>query len=81
MNKYEIDEILSMAIMTKTAHVLVEGVDDVRIYEKLSSGDCEVYAIESIEGYSGGCDFVKDAIQDLNSIDMNRITIFYRYSL
>ncbi|MFD2754502.1 DUF4435 domain-containing protein [Comamonas terrae] len=73
MNKYEIDEILSMAIMTKTAHVLVEGVDDVRIYEKLSSGDCEVYAIESIEGYSGGCDFVKDAIQDLNSIDSQGI--------
>ncbi|MCZ2337944.1 MAG: DUF4435 domain-containing protein [Chitinophagales bacterium] len=73
MNKYEIDEILAMAIMTKTAHVLVEGVDDVRIYEALSSGECEVYAIESIDGYSGGCNFVKNAIQDLNSIDSQGI--------
>ncbi len=73
MNKYEIDEILNMAIMTKTAHVLVEGVDDVRIYEGLSSGDCEIYAIESIEGYSGGCDFVKDAIVELNKIDSQGI--------
>lgn len=69
MIKYEIDEILITAIMTKTAHVLVEGVDDVRIYEELSSGECEIYAIESIEGYSGGCAFIKDAITYLSSID------------
>lgn len=67
--KYEVDEIFNTAIMTKTAHVLVEGADDIRIYEELSSGGCEVYAIESIEGYSGGCEFVKEAIVYLNSID------------
>lgn len=69
MNKFEIDEILNMAIMTKTAHVLVEGVDDVRVYESLATDDCEIFAIESIEGYSGGCNYVKQAMEDLNSID------------
>ncbi len=73
MNKYEIDEILNMAIMTKTAHVLVEGIDDVSIYEDLSPEDCEVYAIETIEGYTGGCGAVIEAIEFLNNIDAQGI--------
>jgi hypothetical protein len=68
MTKFEIDEILNMAIMTKTAHVLVEGIDDVAIYEELtrqSSSTCEIFSIEMIDGFSGGCSFVKKAIEEL----------------
>lgn len=77
MNKYEIDEIFNSAIMTKTAHVLVEGVDDVSIYENLAPDDCEIYAIETIDGYSGGCGAVTDAIKVLNEIDTQGILSKY----
>lgn len=77
MNKFEIDEILNAAIMTKTAYVLVEGIDDVSIYENLAPDDCEIYAIETIEGYSGGCTAVTEAIKELNEIDTQGILSKY----
>lgn len=66
MNKYAIGEILNIAIMTKKAHVVVEGADDVKIYENLSDENCEIYPIELIEGYSGGCTHIKNAFKALN---------------
>ncbi|MFM5502755.1 hypothetical protein ACET7P_17730 [Aeromonas veronii] len=69
--KLEIDEVLNEAIMSSTAVILVEGIDDIPIYEELLSEaipgkDCEVYAIENIEGYDEGCRGVLDCVEALS---------------
>ena len=72
---YEIDELLNEAIITGTPVILVEGIDDIPIYEKISSSldfDVEVYAIENIEGYTEGCEQVINAITELNLLDNTR---------
>lgn len=73
MNKYEVDEILNLAIMSKTPCVIVEGVDDVHIYETIAkSGNttCDIYSVEMIEGLSGGNDGVIEAMQVIDSLSM-----------
>lgn len=70
-NFYEIDEILNEAVMTGVPAIIVEGVDDILIYNQLSTRvpfDVEVYAVENIEGYSEGCEQVIAAIRELNTI-------------
>jgi len=66
MDKYEVDEILNMAIMTKTPHVIVEGVNDVFIYEAIADSvgiEREVYCVQMIEGCSGGNKGVVDVVE------------------
>tara|TARA_R110002111_G_C6002121_1_gene373291 strand:+ start:5223 stop:6140 length:918 start_codon:yes stop_codon:yes gene_type:complete len=68
---YEIDELLNEAIITGVPAIIVEGIDDISIYDEISTRvpfDVEVYAIESIEGFGEGCDQVISAIEDLNSL-------------
>lgn len=68
---YEIDELLNEAIITGVPAILVEGIDDISVYDEISASvpfDVEVYAIENIEGYTEGCDQVISAIEDLNSL-------------
>lgn len=36
MNKFEADEILNLAMMEKTPYIIVEGADDIRVYEEIS---------------------------------------------
>lgn len=55
---FEADELLNSAIMNKLPVVIVEGCDDVPIYERLASDmgrDCEVYASENILSGKPGC--------------------------
>ena len=50
---YEIDELLNEAIITGVPAILVEGIDDISVYDEISASvpfDVEVYAIENIEG-------------------------------
>lgn len=73
MNKYEPDEILNLAIMSKTPYVIVEGVDDVRIYEEISRTagvQCEIYSVEMLDGIAGGNDGVIDAMGIVESLSM-----------
>lgn len=66
MDKYEMDEIVNMAIMTKTPHIIVEGVNDVCVYEAIADStniNMEVYCIQMIAGYAGGNDGVAEAIE------------------
>ncbi|OHY72991.1 DUF4435 domain-containing protein [Marinobacter sp. AC-23] len=68
---YEIDELLNEAIITGVPAILVEGIDDISIYEEISTKapfNVEVYAIENIEGFTEGCDQVIAAIQELDSL-------------
>lgn len=72
--KLELDEVLNEAIMSSTAIILVEGIDDIPIYEELLNNavpgkDCEVYAIENIEGYHEGCRGVLDCVEALSEQD------------
>lgn len=68
---YEIDELLNEAVITGVPVVIVEGIDDISIYDEISTRvpfDVEIYAIENIEGFSEGSYQVISAIEDLNSL-------------
>ena len=67
--QFDLDEVLNEAIMTKTPCVIVEGVDDIPVYDGIinsSDRNVEVIAIEVIEGYSKGCDQVVEATKKLS---------------
>ncbi|MPY01340.1 DUF4435 domain-containing protein [Salinivibrio sp. VYel4] len=68
---YEIDELLNEAIITGVPAIIVEGIDDISIYDEISTKipfDVEVYAIENIEGFTEGCNQVISAIEELNNL-------------
>lgn len=72
--KHCIEEVLAEAIMSKTPTIIVEGIDDIKFYQNIClviGKDINVQAIETIEGYSEGCEKVKKAIEDIQ----NEITI------
>lgn len=71
---YEIDELLNEAIITGVPAVIVEGIDDISIYDEISNRvpfDVEVYAVENIDGFNEGCEAVISALEDLNSLPDN----------
>lgn len=73
MNKYQASELLNLAIMSKTPYVIVEGVDDIQIYESIAESaqtTCEIYSVEMIEGLAGGNDGVIQAIEVIESLNM-----------
>jgi capsule polysaccharide modification protein KpsS len=52
--KYEISEILNTALMTRTISIIVEGVDDIQVYDSIAKSvdkTAEIFPIETIEGY------------------------------
>ena len=66
--KYEVGEILNQAIMTDTISLIVEGLDDVQIYEKIARDvgkDIAVFPIGCIEEYSFGCGHVELAMDEI----------------
>ncbi|MDP2635105.1 MULTISPECIES: DUF4435 domain-containing protein [unclassified Pseudoalteromonas] len=68
--QYDIDEIVTQSIMTNLPSVLVEGVDDIGVYDKILNSDSkisEIIAIETIEGYTKGCESVINATNYLES--------------
>lgn len=53
---FEPDELLNSAIMSKTPVLVVEGHDDIPLYERLvqtTNKECEVYASENLSGTEG----------------------------
>lgn len=69
---YEIDEILNEAIITGVPALIVEGIDDISVYDNLSPDvefNYEVYSIDNIDGFGEGCDQVIRAIEELNSLN------------
>ncbi|MFT6147822.1 MAG: hypothetical protein ACJAUH_000501 [Saprospiraceae bacterium] len=67
--KYNLPELLNTAIMTDTPFLLVEGVDDVQVYENIAEKaekEVTIYIINNIEEYeTAGCDNVIKAIDKL----------------
>jgi len=59
---FEPDELLATAIMSKIPVIVVEGHDDVPIYERLAvsvNKDCEVFASENLVGVEGCSGVIK----------------------
>lgn len=68
---YEVDEVFNEAVMTGVPAIIVEGIDDICVYEGLVERvpfDVEVYAVEFIQGYGQGCEQVIRAITDLENL-------------
>jgi len=66
--EYASDELLGLAMIMNTPIVIVEGYDDVPIYERLSAAasiDCEVYASENILRNKAGCEGVIENVGDI----------------
>lgn len=73
--QFDLDEIYSQSIMTKRPSILVEGVDDIAVYDRIINANgkqAEVIAIETIEGYSKGCNSVIDAVNFLKDMPVSR---------
>lgn len=73
MNKYDADELLNLAIMSKIPYIIVEGVDDIQIYENIAESaqaHCEIYSVEMIEGLAGGNEGVIQAIEIIENLEM-----------
>lgn len=69
--KYNAAELINTAIMTHIPTVLVEGKDDISIYncivDKLLDKEINIYAINQVEGYSTGANHVIKCIHDLTT--------------
>lgn len=64
------DELLNLAIMSKVPVLIVEGVDDIPIYERLSMAievECDVYAAATLSKGREGCRGVLDNIFEIRS--------------
>lgn len=74
---YEPDELLIEAKMSGTAIIIVEGIDDIPIYEdlinSLNNKNIEVYASEnlSISNHTRGCQGVVKALENINEFAYN----------
>ncbi len=61
--------------MTKTPTVVVEGIDDVPVYDNLAEqleGTFQILAVENIDGYSAGCDGVTSAMDYINGLSPSK---------
>ena len=70
--KLSIDEVLNEAIMSSTPAIIVEGIDDLKTYISIAKSaveNFEIYPVETIDGYSAGCQHVVNAIRDLYSLN------------
>ncbi|MEL0577510.1 DUF4435 domain-containing protein [Pectobacterium punjabense] len=69
--KYEIGEVLNQAIMTNSISLIVEGTDDIKIYEALAINlgkTVAVFPIGCVEGYSPGCGHVVPAMNEVREM-------------
>ncbi len=70
--EFNLNEIYIQSIMTKTATIIVEGVEDVPVYDAICNRldkNYDVIAIENIEEYSEGSDNVIDAMDIVMEMD------------
>lgn len=71
---FSADELLNLAIMSKIPVLIVEGVDDIPIYERISMTvgvECDVYASETLAGKREGCTGVISNIADIRNVSQS----------
>lgn len=70
MSLIQVNDLITIAKMSGTPYLIVEGVDDIPIYDKiknLNSLDIEIYASKQLDGIEPGCKGVERAIDILNA--------------
>lgn len=78
-----IDTLFANSRLTNRALIIVEGVDDIQFYSRISDHigkSFKFHAIENIEGYSEGCDQVVKAAEDFQ-VKLNEEEINQRFFL
>ncbi|EPF6144729.1 hypothetical protein LJQ30_001981 [Acinetobacter baumannii] len=68
--KVEVQDLLNIAQMSETPYLIVEGVDDIPIYDKIKSLhnlNMEIISAREIEGIEPGCRGVEKIISILNN--------------
>ena len=71
MEQYNLKELVADALMNKYPLILVEGKDDIQIYDKITSNlsiECEIKAIENIPDYGEGNEYIIKAIENLQEV-------------
>ncbi|WP_318475554.1 DUF4435 domain-containing protein [Photobacterium leiognathi] len=61
--------------MSKVPSIIVEGVDDIPIYDELVNNiehDYKVFAVENLEGFNAGCDGVISAMNYIDALPRSR---------
>lgn len=69
--KQDLKEIAMAAFMLKKPLVIVEGIDDIKFYTSIASLNAlniDVRAVETIDGYSEGCEHVIKSIQQAEEL-------------
>ncbi|MCD9530447.1 hypothetical protein [Photobacterium carnosum] len=69
--KYNLNEVLNQSIMTKVPTIVLEGIDDISVYDSIMESTNKQYffiAVENIEGYEPGCDGVINAMNFIDNI-------------
>lgn len=72
--KHDLDETILAAMMCHEPVAIVEGQDDVKFYANISSLEnisVDVRAVETIDGYTEGCEHVIEAMNYANSLFQN----------
>lgn len=80
--KLEADELLNEAIMSETPVIIVEGIDDIQVYEQIAESTgkyVEVYASENVKGITDGCKGVIESISVIreaaNDMDIDKYVL------
>lgn len=72
--QHDLDEIVIAAMMCNHPLVIVEGQDDVKFYNNiatLNNLNIDARAIETVNGYTEGCDKVIDAMSEVQNLIQN----------
>lgn len=72
--KYDLSDTIAAAMMCHEPVVIVEGQDDIKFYDNIASLnglDIEARAIETIDGYTEGCEHVIEAMDEAQGLFNN----------
>lgn len=72
--KYDLRETVIAAFMCNKPVIIVEGQDDIKFYDNIATLNglsVDVQAIETIDGYSEGCEQVCNAMNEVEAIFEN----------
>lgn len=73
--KYDLEEVFQASVMSSMPTVLVEGLDDIALYDKIVNKFqkmAEIVAVETIEGFDKGCRGVIAAAENIDGIQSDR---------
>jgi hypothetical protein len=76
--KYDLSDTITAAMMCHEPVIVVEGVDDIKFYNniaKLNGLNIDTRAVETIDGYSEGCENVIKAMNDAQVLFNNDIRL------